>query len=583
MHLGRARCSIVRMALLPFTEVDLKMAAGPRSYDRGLDYLSQVKDLDFDGPEITATVYGSDAYEVCVMVDTGRRGNIVLVGDCSCPFGQEGNFCKHCVATGLAALKLAEKRQAIPASREQRDLLVSWLASLSKDELMAEMLELLDGDRNLRRRFELRAAARRANVDQVRSAVQNLVEADDSIEYAEARNYARDVSRAAEAIDSLIDGGAAEDAIDLARDALDWATEAYGSADDSAGSIGAAAHELLAVHLRACQAAPPDPVDLGEYLADVIIADNYNLAPDPQDYSDLLGDAGTAAIREYIAAVYEAGPEQWKARNLMESLLKDEGDIDALVAFYSAHLDDRGQQHLTIARLLDGAGRPGDALDWAERGVGKAARPDGRLVDYVAARYTAAGRQDDVVELRRSVFQTERSLASYQALRQAATESGSWQAERPTALAELRKTESGSWQAERPTALAELRKDAKIRPALPWNGPVLIDALLDDGDLDAAWTAAESGASQDQWVRLADCSVATRPADALAVYVKAISPLTEQTGDNVYHQMARLLLSARACHEALGSPAEFRQYLTVLRMSQKRKRNLMKILADNGL
>ena len=157
---------MVRMALLPFTKVDLKMAAGPRSYDRGLDYLSQVKGLDFDGPEITATVYGSDAYEVCLIVGTGRSGNIVLAGDCSCPFGQEGNFCKHCVAAGLAALKLAEKRQAIPASHEQRDLLVSWLASLSKDQLMGEMLEVLDSDRNLRRRFELRAAARRANAGQ---------------------------------------------------------------------------------------------------------------------------------------------------------------------------------------------------------------------------------------------------------------------------------------------------------------------------------------------------------------------------------------------------------------------------------
>jgi uncharacterized Zn finger protein len=552
------------MALLPFTEIDLKIAAGPRSYDRGLDYLSQVKDLDFDGPEITATVYGGDAYEVCLIVDTGPRGNIVLVGDCSCPFGQEGNFCKHCVATGLAALKLAEKRQAIPASHEQRDLLVSWLASLSKDELVAEILEVLDGDRGLRRRFELRAAARRANVEQVRSAVQNLVERDGFIEYADARDYARDVSRAVEAIDALIDADAAEDAIDLARDALDWVTEAYGSADDSSGSIGTAARQLLAVHLRACQAAPPDPVDLGEYLADVIIADSYDLAPDPQDYADLLGDAGTTAIREYIAALYAVRPEHWNVRKLMESLLKAEGDIDALVAFYSAHLDDRGQQHLTIARVLEEAGRPGDALDWAERGVGQAARPDGRLIDYLAARYRAAGRQDDVVELHRSVFQTERSLANYRALRQAATD-------------------SGTWQAERPKALAELGKDAKIRPAWSWNGLVLIDALLDDGDLDAAWTAADGGASQDQWIRLADSSVATRPGDALAVYLKAITPLTEQTGDNVYHQMARLLLSARACHEALGTPGEFRQYLTVLRMAQKRKRNLMRILGDNGL
>jgi uncharacterized Zn finger protein len=553
------------MALfLPFTEVDLKAAAGSRSYDRGLDYLSQVKDLDFDGREIIATVYGSDAYEVCLTIDTGRSGNIVLVGDCTCPFGQEGNFCKHCVATGLAALRLAATRQAIPASHQERDLLVSWLASLSKEELVAEIVELLDSDRHLRRRFGLRAAARRADIDQVRSAVQNLIDRDGFIEYAEARDYARDVGRAAEAIDALIDGGAAEDAIYLARDAFDWVTEAYSTADDFSGSIGAAAPELLAVHLRACRAAPPDPIDLGEYLADLIIADNYGLAPDPRDYADLLGDAGTTAIREHIAALHEARPEQWNVRNLMESLLKAEGDVDALVAFYSAHLDDRGQQHLTIARVLDGAGRPGDALDWAERGVGKAARPDSRLVDYVAARYKAAGRQDDVVELRRSLFQSERSLASYQELRRAATE-------------------AGTWQEERPKTLAELRKDAKIRPALPWNGPVLIDALLDDCDLDAAWTAADSGAAQDQWIRLADASVATRPADALAVYLKAIKPLTEQTGDTVYHQMAGLLLSARACHEALGTPDKFRQYLTVLRMSQKRKRNLMKILADNGL
>jgi uncharacterized Zn finger protein len=97
---------------LPFTEVDLNVAAGPRSYDRGLDYLSQVRDLDFNGPEITATVYGSDAYEVCLIVDTGRSGNIALVGDCSCPFGQEGNFCKHCVATGLAALRLQHVRRS---------------------------------------------------------------------------------------------------------------------------------------------------------------------------------------------------------------------------------------------------------------------------------------------------------------------------------------------------------------------------------------------------------------------------------------------------------------------------------------
>ena len=35
-------------------------------------------------------------------------------------------------------------------------------------------------------------------------------------------------------------------------------------------------------------------------------------------------------------------------------------------------------------------------------------------------------------------------------------------------------------------------------------GPVLVDALLDDGDLDAAWAAAKDGATDEQWLRLAD-------------------------------------------------------------------------------
>jgi len=116
-----------------------------------------------------------------------------------------------------------------------------------------------------------------------------------------------------------------------------------------------------------------------------------------------------------------------------------------------------------------------------------------------------------------------------------------------------------------------------------WGGPVLVDALIDDGDVDAAWAAAEGVAPAQQRLRLADASITSRPGDALAVYLKAIEPLKAMTGDKTYRQMASLLLSIRACHQALGTTAEFTRYLTVLRMEQKRKRNLMKILDQNGL
>jgi len=67
------------------------------------------------------------------------------------------------------------------------------------------------------------------------------------------------------------------------------------------------------------------------------------------------------------------------------------------------------------------------------------------------------------------------------------------------------------------------------------------------------------------------------------VYLAAIEPLRSQTGDQTYQQVARLLLSARGCHERLGTTGEFKRYLAALRTDQKRKRKLMTILDKNGL
>ena len=81
-----------------------------------------------------------------------------------------------------------------------------------------------------------------------------------------------------------------------------------------------------------------------------------------------------------------------------------------------------------------------------------------------------------------------------------------------------------------------------------------------------------------QWLTLAD-----RPADALAVYLRAVECLGTVTGDADHQQIARLLLSAPADHQRLGTTAEFEAYCTALRHDQKHARNLMKILDQHGL
>jgi hypothetical protein len=60
------------------------------------------------------------------------------------------------------------------------------------------------------------------------------------------------------------------------------------------------------------------------------------------------------------------------------------------------------------------------------------------------------------------------------------------------------------WEAERAAALATLEEDARRERGGRYRGPVLIDALLDDGDLDAAWREAAGPADDRQWAQLAD-------------------------------------------------------------------------------
>lgn len=251
----------------------------------------------------------------------------------------------------------------------------------------------------------------------------------------------------------------------------------------------------------------------------------------------------------------------------MERLVKAEGDVDALVALHAQDLDPSGATHLRIAEELQSAGRADEALTWAERGIRDCAAEtyiDGRLVDYVCARYTEAGRPADVVGVRRDRFRAELSLAAYQQLRSAAQA-------------------AQCWGAERAAALAALREDARRERGGRYGGPVLIDALLDDGDADAAWREAEGIADDRQWEHLAGLSRETHPAEALAVYLRLAERLKEPTGDRAYEHLARLLVSARDCHRVLGTQEAFTGYLAGLRAELKRRRKLMSILDRCGL
>src|ERR1041384_5644891 len=127
-----------------FTEDDLRAAAGEGSFRRGREYVDAVGDLRPTALGVRASVRGKDVYEVWL----GRQ-NDAMVAECACPFGLEGNFCKHCVAVGLALLASSGPDVDVGA----------YLRSLDQQELVDLLLTQADRDPALYRQLVLRAGA----------------------------------------------------------------------------------------------------------------------------------------------------------------------------------------------------------------------------------------------------------------------------------------------------------------------------------------------------------------------------------------------------------------------------------------
>ncbi|MGY1437032.1 SWIM zinc finger family protein [Streptomyces reniochalinae] len=553
------------------SEKSLRALAGARSFERGLSYLDAVSGVEVGDAWVTATVHGTERYEVKLVLD----GTESVAGECDCPYGLEGNFCKHLVALGLTLLSqqevLPEQRKA---ARDRAQDLDAWLSSLSEEDLLTLVREQITEDRQLRRRLELRAASARGDLAGVRARIRELLDISPFaqygyVTYADARAYADQAGQTVSAITALTASGRATDAVALAREAMRLLADAVESVDDSDGWLGQLGAALADAHRDACLAARPDPVELAHWLVGHVLGDADDLTDiDPLDYEDVLGERGMAVLRELAVGAWRANRTGWAEKYLVERLARAGGDVDAVVAVHAADLAPNGRTHLVIAGELDTAGRSEEALSWAERAlrdVRDLADVDTALIDYLCDRYTRAGRSREVVVLRRDHFGARRTLFAYQQLRAAARAAHCWQDERPGALALLRA------DAERPQGRRHI-------------GPVLVDVLLDDRDTDTAWRAAtETGADERQWLTLADQARADRPADALGVYLRLAEPLTRQTGNTVYEQLVSLLLSMRDCHRRLGTPDECTAYVTALRTAHKRKRNLMRLMDEHGL
>lgn len=508
------------------TEQELEAVAGPVIFGRGVDDVRYVHGLRVVAQRATGSIQARNVYEV--ELDWSGRD---VAGACTCPHFADGNFCKHLVALGLAAIDSGHVPQATGAPADVDDGLVGLIADLSKGELHQILLELARRDDSVRRELELRHAVAAGDsgfiADDLVALVSDALSGRGFIDYRRSFDVAKDAEEVLDELERCVDAGAADAAGPALVKAVTRLQKLAGSADDSSGLIGSACQRAADLYARACREGRPDGVKLAKWLAK--FRDQSPGWPDLAlaDFVDALDQKALDTYRRAVAAIDRKLPqdgERWtrdEVDRMRLELADHDGDVDQAVQILSG--GDPPSYGAIVARL-DAVGRTGDALDWIDRAVdaGRVTSRMGGGDEYwldpaeTAARYRDVGRYDDGLAVLRHDFARSPSWRTFCALMEYAVLGGQDRAVRAWAFGVLRE------QATAPFG----------------SGAVLVEIALGEHDLDAAWAAASSFGAGHLWEKLATASAESRPLDAASLYLPALEKDLTHANTRLYADIA---------------------------------------------
>ena len=177
-----------------------------------------------------------------------------------------------------------------------------------------------------------------------------------------------------------------------------------------------------------------------------------------------------------------------------------------------------------------------------------------KLYDLAAGLLADRVDGESVFELRLHQHERMPSSTTYRQLRTAAEPLGRWDTERSAARAVLGQRS--------PTGF--------------------VDALLDDGDTETAWAAADANPvwhlDARQWERLADAREPDHPADALDAYLQLADAALVDANKNAYRTGVKHLKAARSAATAAGVAADFNVRMASLRKQHRRRPTLIAML-----
>jgi len=568
----------------------IRALASDKTFARGKAYFHEgaVGTIDEDGDTISATVTGTYPYYVELTNNDGE-----LVFDCTCPVGEDGEFCKHAVALALAWLENAgeevfhEDEPKTPKKKRasKADTLRHYLETLSEHELRDALIDAAERDRDLRDRLLLAAKSRDSrSIADLRGLINQATNTRGYIDWRDAWQYGERLTELAAALEKRIDSSDTR-LVELIEQAITQAESALEHIDDSDGDVYPGIERLRDVHLLACSRLHPEPLALADRLFRLQMEGTwdtfYTILP---DYEAALGETGLARYHELVETQWEKLPvltakdanKSWDARRnrleaAMTALAKQRGDVDAILAIQSRDLSSP-MRYLKLAQLLAEHRRYDEALTWANNGI-TAFRQQDRIEDlltFCIEEHLRRGNADDVEKLAWQLFERHPNHQAFKELLKTAKQIGRHDEVREKALAFL-------------AARVAAEEASGEKPSVwsPYTRNTLVEIHLAEDNGEAMWATLKGGlTSPTLWERCATMRGKTHPEDAIALYYKLLpGAVNEGTRNARYETAFRLVQSIGKLRRKQGKTAEFATELARIRLEYKAKRNFMKALA----
>lgn len=446
-------------------------------------------------------------------------------------------------------------RSAPRGSDEELDAIVE---RLDDGEVQRILLDAAARHGDVARTIRLAAATPSDRVAVLRSELDAL-RTRRHLGYRESMEWARDAGIVIDEIAAEARNAPSQELLKLVELAIGRVVKVILRADDSSGMIGGLAGQLLETHAQICDSGVADPKALAKWMLRFGLDDQDFFTVDPFRYATALGDNGLVVLRRAVDDRSATPDPGFAVRYMQERLAVLDGDIDRVVELLGGDLTGT-YQFIRVAQAMVELERSDDALAWAKRGIESTSGWQvAKLYDIAAEVFADRGDDVAVLDLRREQHQQMPSSASYALIKKSATSTGAWSTEQDNARNVLGDRDVGG----------------------------LVDVLLSDGDIEAAWDAAAGADTivigDDRWARLAEAREPSDPAAALGVYLRLIDSTLQTADRRNYRSAAKQLKRAQRSAAAAGLSEEFDEHLAALREQHRRRPTLIAILDKAGL